>query len=1098
MKKIIISLAAVAASASFVASAAVESSPLWLRNTAVSPDGSTVAFTYKGDIYTIPYTGGTASRLTSHPSYDTNPIWSPDGKSIAFASDREGSLDIYIVDATGGTPRRLTTNSGSEVPRTFLDDSTILFSSSFMPDNLYSQGNYLGQTYTVDVNGSRPRLFLSIPMNAVSVAADGRILYQDRKGLEDDLRKHEHSAGTADIWLLNPATPDLRKSSFRKLTTFDGQDQRPQWDGSAPDSFYYLSEEDGTSNVYRANLDGSSKTRLTSFSGNPVRHLSASADGRRLAFSQDGEIWTLTPGSQPVKMPVNINADIYQPASTKTTRSRGASSISVRPDGEEIAFILNGDVYVTSTKYNTTKRITDTDAQERVVTFAPDGKSLVYDSERDGLWQLFIARRANNDEDSFTYATDIIEEPLYRADGRTAFQPAFSPDGKKVAFLEDRTELRVIDVDSRKVNTALDGKFNYSYTDGDIAFTWSPDSRWLLADYIGVGGWNNKDIALVAADGSKVVDLTNSGYSDGNPRWALDGKAMTWESDRNGYRSHGSWGAESDVYIMFFDAEAFDRFNMSEEEVALLDKKKDDSDKKKDDEATPDKSDKKDKKGKKADKKKDEDAVKPLEFDLENAKYRVKRLTNSSSRLGDHYVDKKGDNLYYIASYEKGGDLWAVDLRKGDLKSLQKGIGFGSISTDKKADKLYIAGNGISTVSIPGGKRENVDFNADVTLRPAERRNYIYGHVWQQVKDKFYDENLHGVDWESYRTQYERFLPYINNNYDMALMLSELLGELNASHTGSRYYPSGANYPTAVLGAFYDENYDGEGLKIKEVIKGGPLADKRAGVEAGDIILAIDGKTIEPGADYFPLLEGKSGKITRLTVRKSSGATSDVTVKPISSGTQSNLLYRRWVERNRAIVDSVSGGRVGYVHVSGMDSPSFRKTYDEMLGLHRNADAIIVDTRYNSGGWLHNDLAVLMNGKEYTRFTPRGHYIGSEPFSQWYKPSVMLVNQANYSDGYGGPYAYKTLKLGEIVGAPIPGTMTAVWWENQIDPSLIFGIPQVTNADVDGNALENRQLEPDVLIYNTPEEILNGGDSQLVGATRHLLDRLAKEAKNDH
>lgn len=1098
MKKIIISLAAVAASASFVASAAVESSPLWLRNTAVSPDGSTVAFTYKGDIYTIPYTGGTASRLTSHPSYDTNPIWSPDGKSIAFASDREGSLDIYIVDATGGTPRRLTTNSGSEVPRTFLDDSTILFSSSFMPDNLYSQGNYLGQTYTVDVNGSRPRLFLSIPMNAVSVAADGRILYQDRKGLEDDLRKHEHSAGTADIWLLNPATPDLRKSTFRKLTTFDGQDQRPQWDGSAPDSFYYLSEEDGTSNVYRANLDGSSKTRLTSFSGNPVRHLSASADGRRLAFSQDGEIWTLTPGSQPVKMPVNINADIYQPALTKTTRSRGASSISVRPDGEEIAFILNGDVYVTSTKYNTTKRITDTDAQERVVTFAPDGKSLVYDSERDGLWQLFIARRANNDEDSFTYATDIIEEPLYRADGRTAFQPAFSPDGKKVAFLEDRTELRVIDVDSRKVNTALDGKFNYSYTDGDIAFTWSPDSRWLLADYIGVGGWNNKDIALVAADGSKVVDLTNSGYSDGNPRWALDGKAMTWESDRNGYRSHGSWGAESDVYIMFFDAEAFDRFNMSEEEVALLDKKKDDSDKKKDDEATPDKSDKKDKKGKKADKKKDEDAVKPLEFDLENAKYRVKRLTNSSSRLGDHYVDKKGDNLYYIASYEKGGDLWAVDLRKGDLKSLQKGIGFGSISTDKKADKLYIAGNGISTVSIPGGKRENVDFNADVTLRPAERRNYIYGHVWQQVKDKFYDENLHGVDWESYRTQYERFLPYINNNYDMALMLSELLGELNASHTGSRYYPSGANYPTAVLGAFYDENYDGEGLKIKEVIKGGPLADKRAGVEAGDIILAIDGKTIEPGADYFPLLEGKSGKITRLTVRKSSGATSDVTVKPISSGTQSNLLYRRWVERNRAIVDSVSGGRVGYVHVSGMDSPSFRKTYDEMLGLHRNADAIIVDTRYNSGGWLHNDLAVLMNGKEYTRFTPRGHYIGSEPFSQWYKPSVMLVNQANYSDGYGGPYAYKTLKLGEIVGAPIPGTMTAVWWENQIDPSLIFGIPQVTNADVDGNALENRQLEPDVLIYNTPEEILNGGDSQLVGATRHLLDRLAKEAKNDH
>ncbi|MDE6268301.1 MAG: PDZ domain-containing protein [Muribaculaceae bacterium] len=1092
MKKIILSLAAIAASAS-LASAAVESSPLWLRNTAVSPDGSKVAFTYKGDIYTIPYSGGTATRITSDPAYDTAPIWSPDGKSIAFASDREGSLDIYIVDAEGGTPRRLTTNSGSETPRAFLDPSTIIFSSSVMPDNAYSQGAFLGQTYTVDVNGGRPRIFLSIPMNSVSVAPDGRILYQDRKGLEDELRKHEHSSGTADIWLINPSSSDMRKSSFRKLTSFDGQDQNPRWDGSSADSFYYLSEEDGTSNVYRSSLDGSGKTRLTSFKGNPVRHLSASADGRRLAFSQDGEIYTLTPGSDPVKMPVTINADLYQPASTKTVRTRGASSVSVRPDGEEIAFILNGDVYVTSTKYNTTKRITDTDAQERVVTFSPDGKSLVYDSERDGIWQLFIARRANNNEDSFTYATEIVEEPLYRADGRTAFQPAFSPDGKKVAFLEDRTELRVIDMDSRKVNTALDGKYNYSYTDGDITFTWSPDSRWLLADYIGIGGWNNKDIALVAADGSKVVDLTNSGYSDGNPHWALDGKAMTWESDRAGYRSHGSWGAESDVYIMFFDADAFDRFNMSEEEVALLDKKKD-SDKKEE----TDKADKKDKKGKKgsdkaADKK--DKSVQPLEFDLENAKYRVKRLTRSSSRLGDHYVDKKGENLYYIASYDQGGDLWAVDLKKGDMKSLHKGIGFGSISTDKKADKLYIAGNNLSTVAIPGGKRDNINFSADVTLRPAERRDYIYGHVWQQVKDKFYDENLHGVDWDGYRTQYERFLPYINNNYDMAVMLSELLGELNASHTGSRYYPAGANYPVAVLGAFYDESYDGQGLKIKEVVKGGPLADKRADVEAGDIILAIDGNTIEPGADYFPLLEGKTGKVTHLTVKKSSGKVADVTVKPISSGAQSNLLYRRWVERNRAIVDSVSGGRVGYVHVSGMNSPSYRQIYDEMLGLHRNADAIIVDTRYNGGGWLHNDLAVLMNGKEYTRFTPRGRYIGSEPFSQWYKPSVMLVNEANYSDGYGAPYAYQTLKLGDIVGAPIPGTMTAVWWEYQIDPTIMFGIPQVTNADINGKALENVQLNPDVLIYNTPEEILNGGDSQLVGATRHLLERLAKESK---
>ena len=175
-----------------------------------------------------------------------------------------------------------------------------------------------------------------------------------------------------------------------------------------------------------------------------------------------------------------------------------------------------------------------------------------------------------------------------------------------------------------------------------------------------------------------------------------------------------------------------------------------------------------------------------------------------------------------------------------------------------------------------------------------------------------------------------------------------------------------------------------------------------------------------------------------------------------------------------------------------MDSPSFRTIYDRLLGKYRNCDAVVVDTRFNGGGWLHNDVAQLLSGKEYVRFTPRGQYIGSEPFSQWTKPSVMLVNEANYSDAYGTPYTYQALKIGDLVGAPVPGTMTAVWWETQIDPTIVFGIPQVTSLDMKGEALENKQLIPEVIIYNTPADIVSGNDAQLRGAVEVLLKKTQK------
>ena len=1078
MKRKIIALALYAASA-----AGMAAGPLWLRNVAISPDGGTIAFTYKGNIFTVKSTGGDARQITSGGSYNTSPVWSPDGSSIAFSSDREGSMDIYLVDSKGGAPRRLTTYYGKETPLAFKDDKSILVAASIQPDRRAAQGDFGSQVYLVDTEGHRPQMLVSYAMPALSVGTDGRILYQDKKGFENEWRKHERSSGTSDIWLMDGGR-------HTKLTAFNGHDLNPVW---APDGdFYFISEEDGTLNVYKRSVDGKRKTQLTKFATHPVRSLSAS-DGGKIAFSWDGEIYTMSEGGQPAKVEVNIVTDDYDSDVRKSVMRSGASSMAVSPDGEMVAFVLRGDVYVTSTEYNTTRRITDTPAQERIVDFAPDGRSLVYDSERDGIWQLFTAEIKDPDEKSLLYATELVEKPLYKSD-KPSFQPDYSPDGKKVAFLEDRTTLRVIDLKTKEVTTALDGKYNYSYTDGDIGFEWSPDSRWLLIDYIGVGGWNNSDIALVKADGSEVVNLTESGYSNSSPQWVLGGKAVAYATGKYGYKSHGSWGNESDVVAMFLDGDAFDRFNMTEEEVKLAEKAEAEAKEKAEKDKKDDKKKKDKKKGK--DDKADKEEVKPLVLDLDNRRYRMARLTESSSRMGDYFLAPKGDKFYYVASSPDGRSLYERNIKDGGTKVLAKGLSAWNLIPDKDGKNLFVmTSSGIKKVSLSDGGQKNVSFEADYTRRKSDERGYIYNHMWRQVLDKFYDADLHGVDWLKYKDEYAKFLPYINNNYDFAILMSEILGELNASHTGARFYASGAPMSTASLGVFYDEDYAGDGLKIAEIIKRGPLASPALGIEPGDVIMSINDSLVLAGADYFPLLEGKVGKKVKLDVKKADGKQKTVYVKPISYGANSDLLYRRWVERNEAIVDSVSGGRVGYVHVEGMDSPSFREVYDRLLGKYRNCDAVVVDTRYNGGGWLHNDLAILLGGKEYVRFTPRGQYIGSEPFSQWTKPSAMLVNESNYSDAHGSPFTYQSLKIGDVVGAPIPGTMTAVWWENQIDPTLVFGIPQVTSRDMDGNVLENRQLNPDVLIYNSPENVLRGVDDQLIGATKHLMKKLDAQKK---
>lgn len=1064
MKKILLALIAPLATASAMA----QSDPLWMRFPAISPDGKTVAFSYKGDIWTVPANGGQARQITTNPAYDAYPVWSPDSRQIAFASSREGSMDIYVVGRDGGTPRRVTTDSGDEYPMAWRNDSTIMLKASIMPKATSIMFANFSQVYEVSDKGGRMRLFSDIPMEDISVGNDGALLYHDNKGYEDPFRKHHQSPICRDIWL-------YKGGNYTKLTNFAGEDRTPVWGGDN-NTYYYLSEEDGTFNVYKRRIGETAKTQLTHYKGNPVRFLTRSTDGT-LCYAYDGAIYTLKEGSQPVRLNLSMVADDGSDKLQRQVLRSDATEFAVSPSGKEIAFVVHGDVYVTSTDYTTTKRITDTPEQERNVNFSSDGRSLVYASERGGLWQIYQTSIVNKDEKQFTYATQLKEEQLVKS-SLVDMQPAYSPDGKSVAYIEDRGALKAVDVKTKAVRQLMDGKFQYSYSDGDLWFQWSPDSKWLLSNYIGHGGWNNSDIALVPADGSqKITNLTNSGYNDNNGRWVLGGKAMLFMSDRAGYRSHGSWGAEDDAYIMFFDLDAYERFRMGKEERALYDeahkKEKADTTKKK-------KPLIKLGKKKKDDKKKDK--AKTLKFDLANCRDRVIRLTVNSSHMADAILSPGGDTLYYQAKFEGGYDLWKHDLVENKTEIVMKNVGYG-LEADKDFKNLYVYNNGIKQIDLAKNSQKGIDFEANFNYRPYEERAYIFNHVWQQVKDKFYDPKLHGVDWEGYKKTYAKFLPYINNNYDFRDMLSEMLGELNGSHTGARYYPEGATLKTAALGLFFDNDYEGDGLKVEEVINRGPFAVRNTGVKKGCIIEAIDGQKIAKGSDYTSLLDGKAGKMTRVSVFDPSRKKRfDVVVRAISRSAQADLLYRRWVDRNREMVDSLSNGTIGYVHVKAMDSESFRTVFSQLLSdSMRQKKAVIVDERHNGGGWLHDDLCTLLSGKQYAKFIAHGKYIGYDPWNKWVKPSCVMICEDDYSNGHGFPAVYKTLGIGKLVGAPVAGTMTAVWWESMMN-GMIFGIPQVGNQAMDGTFFENKELKPDIEVYNTPADYETGNDEQLKAA----------------
>lgn len=1083
------------AAAALIGICATAETPRWLRDVRISPDGKQIVFTYKGDLFTVPTNGGEAKRLTTSTSYESTPIWSPDCKQIAYSSDRHGNFDIFVIDADGGNPRRLTTNSAGETPEAFsADGKRVYYTASIQAPaaSVAFPTSRNHQLYSIALSGGSSKQEVGYPVAQISFLPDGAsFLYQDCKGMENIWRKHHTSSVSKDIWKYDAST-----GNHTNLTSRPGEDRNPVVANDGK-TVYFLSERNGDSfNVYSTTVDDMSVVKkLTNFKTHPVRFLSSSNDGI-LAFAYDGDIYTMPNGKKASKVAIDVTMDeVPQTEMISVSGRYGVPSA----DGKQFAYIGRGEVFVGSIEHSSTKQITHTAAAESQVSWNPDNREILYTSMRDGHFNVYSAKIAREDDPNFSNATLIDEKVLIADDDIERTNAQYSPDGKKIAFIQDRNKLMIKDVESGKIKQLTDGS-HYKFRYGSYDYQWSPDNKWILLEVGDNMHDPYNDIAIINVDNGEMVHLTRSGYTDARPRFVIGGNAVIFLTERWGMRNHASWGSMDDVAIVFLNQDAYDKYRLSKEDYELL-KEVEKQQKKSAKKEEPKNDDKKDKKKDKdndsesdsADK--EDDKSKEIKVEVEGLEDRMLRLTPFSGNIADAWVDNDGRTLYYLLSVEKGYDLWKLKFEDREPSiAVRLDMGAASIYPSTDGKTLYIMGDKMRKYDVGGSSAKAITSSASMRLDHAAEREAMFNQVYISEREMFYHKDMHGVKWDELCNDYRKFLPHINNNYDFAQMLSELLGELNVSHTGSGFRGNKANDisdRTANLGLLYDMTYEGDGLKVAEIVSGGPFDNANTKIQVGCVIKAINGVELKAGEDYSPAFVDIIGRKTLVTIAPADGSDSfDEVILPISSGTMNNLMYKRWIKARAADVDRWSNGRLGYVHIQSMDDGSFRKVYGDLLGKYNKKEGVVVDIRWNGGGRLHEDIEILLSGEKYFTQVVRGQESCDMPSRRYNKPTIMVMAEPCYSNAHGTPWVYSHRGLGKLVGMPVPGTMTSVNWVTLQDPSLYFGIPVVGYRLADGSYLENSQLEPDVKIDNMPEDVVAGEDAQLRKAVEELLKEI--------
>ena len=1063
-----------------------------------------IAFTYLGDIWTADENGQNVQRLTVNKARDAYPRFSPDGKWIAFSSDRNGNLDVFIIPATGGTAKQLTHHSADDIVLGWTPDgSGVLFSSQRGED-------FMAMLYVVSVNGGMPWHAGPDMGNAASFSPDGKRIAYNPKG-QVYWRKYYRGAYATDVWI-----EDISTKKFSQLTDFDGLDSWPMW---GKDGIYFVSDRDGggLTNIWRIGESGGKAEKVTSFKTGDVRFPSISADGRVIVFEHDFGIWKLDTASKkvtPIKL--DIEAETEENDNEILSFASVAEDYDLAPNARRIVISTHGELFTVPVEEGDIHQITDSPARDVNVEYSPDGKWIAFISDRSGREELYVTAADGSGEAQ--KLTDIDALKLgYR----------WSPDSKEIAFTASDDKLRKVNVGNKQIVELDTTRY------GNIsAPEWSPDGKWLA--YSKADASRTTDIYVLAASGpeKEAHKVTFDSYDERAPRFSPDGHKLFFvRSESTGGGGGGGFGnASIQLYSVGLEK---------------LDRDPDDPEDRPDAEAAPAGLGAGDAEGGAPRRPAGPRPPHETKMDWAGMRHRTRQITRMPFAVGNYVVAPDSRTIVFVTSEPSTtGTTPVVYSIQDDGRRLTRitsggppqgegeggpgggggfGGGLGNLNISRDGRTLFFREReGIYSVALPGGgaagaatagrgpagaagggeaARRRINFNVRVKVnRPAEWAE-MFGDAWRTMKYRFYDPAMHGMDWDAAKAKYEPLVKDVGDRQELLNIINEMIGELNASHTGAAPPPGGraaGGVSTGNLGIELEPDTAAGRYKVTYVYEGGPADKDWVKVNVGDYLIAIGDKQVKAGDEYWELLNDRLNRKVEVTFnnKPTTDGAWKTRIETVNGQAYATLRYDRWVKERRQKVDELSNGRIGYIHIRAMDQPSLRK-FEKEIREFRNKEALVIDQRWNGGGNIEQELLAILVQREYEVWRPRGVEASGRPFAGYFGPKVVLQNWRSASNAEMFPAGFRALGLGKVVGTPTMGAVIGTGSYSLIDASTVRtpGVG-VYLADAKHTNMENYGVQPDIRVDNSPEDNLAGRDRQLEAAVDELLKEIGGQKRN--
>jgi len=1032
-----------------------------------------IVFTYLGDIWTANENGQDVRRITVHRARDVYPRFSPDGRWIGFSSDRNGNLDVFTVPVEGGAPSQLTHHSADDTLLAWTPDSkTVLFASNRAED-------FTGKLYTIGLGGGMPVNVGADMGTWATYSPDGSRLAINRHG-QVYWRKYYRGANQTDITLM-----DIAAKRFSKITDFKGMDSWPMW---GRDGFvYFVSDREGggLTNIWRVSEKGGQAEPVTTFKAGDVRWPAISADGRTIVFEHDFGIWKLdvaTRRATPIKL--EIAAETQENTSEMRSLRSEIDDYDLEPSGRRIVFSIHGEIFTAPVEEGDLEQITESPWRDQNAVYSPDGSRVAFVSDMSGREEIYVV--ASDGSGQPQKITDIDALKL-------SF--SWSPDSKAIAFVSSDSKLRRYDTESRQTRELASSRF------GNLtAPVWSPDGQWIA--YSRPSEVRSNDIYIVSSNGGEERQVTFDSYADSNPRFAPDGRKLYFIRSDGFGGGGGAAAGQRNIYAMTLEREERDPDDPAERnepaETGTAASRQAAAP------ATP----------------------RTVTIDWPGLERRTRQVTRMPFAISSYTVAPDSRSLAFVTTEPAGVRTQPVIYTiQQDGRRLTRVIAGGTSGGDDEDDTPAGGGPGVSisgltytrdgrtiffsenrgvySVSVSGGTtsaatreaaRRRVNFTAQVRIdRPTEWKQ-MFGDAWRTMKYRFYDPKMHGHDWDAMKAKYEPLVQHVGERQELLNIINEMIGELNASHTGAAPGPSGRTGApsTGYLGLDLTADLTAGRYRVGHVYKDGPADKDWVKVTAGDYLIAIDGKPVKAGEEYWKLLNYRLNRRVDVSFNGKpveAGAWT-TRIAPINQGAQNQLRYERWVKDMRARVEKLSGGRVGYLHIQAMNQPSLRR-FEKELRENRNKQALVIDQRWNGGGNIDQELLGILVQREYQIWQPRGTEPNPRPFSGFFGPKVVLQNWRSASNAEMFPAGFRALGLGKVIGTPTAGAVIGTGSYSLIDGSTVRTPGTgVFLADRSRTNMENLGVEPDILVDNTPEDNLAGRDRQLETAVQELLKQI--------